>query len=128
MKEFMLLIRNEIDHQAEWPSERHGDFLKKCELYIDNLKKEGKLISAQPLVREGKIISGRKGSWNDVPFNETKEVQVGYYHILAGDMNEAVSIAKENPEFEFGTTARIEVRPIKTKEVTTNYVYPKTNS
>jgi hypothetical protein len=43
-------------------------------------------------------------------------------------MNEAVSIAKENPEFEYGTTARIEVRPIKTKEVTTNYVYPKTNS
>jgi hypothetical protein len=128
MKEFMLLIRNEIDHQAEWPSERHQEFLKKCEIYIDNLKKEGKLISAQPLLREGKIISGKKGSWNDVPFNETKEVQVGYYHILAGDMNEAVSIAKENPEFEYGTTARIEVRPIKTKEVTTNYVYPKTNS
>jgi hypothetical protein len=79
-------------------------------------------------VREGKIISGKKESWNDVPFNETKEVQVGYYHILAGDMNEAVSIAKENPEFEYSSTARIEVRPIKTKEVTTNYVYPKTNS
>jgi hypothetical protein len=28
MKEFMLLIRNEIDHQAEWPPERHQEFLK----------------------------------------------------------------------------------------------------
>jgi hypothetical protein len=124
MKEFMLLIRNEIDHQAEWPSERHQEFLTKCEFYIHHLKKQGKLISAQPLVREGKIISGKIGAWKEGPFNETKEVQVGYYHILAAGMDEAVSIAKENPEFEYGTTARIEVRPIKTKEAATNYVYP----
>jgi hypothetical protein len=83
------------------------------------------LISAQPLVREGRILSGKKGSWNDIPFNETKEVQVGYYYILAADMEEAISIAKENPEFEYGTTARIEVHPIKTNEETINYVYPQ---
>jgi hypothetical protein len=54
MKEFMLLIRNEIDHQAGWSSEQHQQFLKKCEIYIGKLKKEGKLISAQPLIRGGK--------------------------------------------------------------------------
>jgi hypothetical protein len=126
MKEFMLLIRNDIDHQAGWPSDQHTQFLKKCELYIGNLRKEGKLLSAQPLVREGKIISGTKGTWKETPFNETKEVQVGYYHILARDIDEAIAIAKGNPEFEFGTTARIEVRPIKTKEQTTGFEYPKT--
>ena len=31
-------------------------------------------------------------------------------------MSEAIEIAERNPEFEYGTTARIEVRPIKTKE------------
>ncbi len=128
MKEFMLIIRNEIDHQTKWSSEQHWEFLKKCERYIDNLKKEGKLISAQPLLREGKIISGKKDTWKDVPFNEAKEIQVGYYHILAGNLDEAISIAKENPEFEYGTTARIEVRPIKMKEETTNFVYPKKNN
>ena len=127
MKEFMLLIRNKIDHQTGWSSEQHEQFLRKCETYIGNLKKEGKLISAQPLVREGKIISGKKGDWKDIPFDETKEVQVGYYYILADDMEEAVSIAKDNPEFDYGTTARIEVRPIKTKEETTHFVYPKQN-
>jgi hypothetical protein len=125
MKEFMLLIRNEIDHQAAWSSEQHKLFLKKCEAYIGNLKKGGKLISAQPLVREGRILSGNKGAWKEIPFNETKEVQVGYYHILAKDMDEAISIAKENPEFEYGTTARIEVRPIKMKEENTDYIYPR---
>jgi hypothetical protein len=40
-------------------------------------------------------------------------------------MNEAVEIAKHNPEFVFSATARIEVRPIKTKETTTGFVYPQ---
>ncbi|MFZ1081858.1 MAG: YciI family protein [Candidatus Kryptoniota bacterium] len=125
MKEFMLLIRNEIDHQENWPPEQHRQFLKKCEEYIGSLTKEGKLKSAQPLVREGKIISSQKGMWDDKPFNESKEVIVGYYHVLAADMDEAITIAKRNPEFEYGTTARIEVRPIKMKEESTGFVYSK---
>jgi hypothetical protein len=100
MKEFMLLIHNEIDHQASWPPEKQQQFLKKCEVYIGELTQEGKLKSAQPLVREGKIISGSKGSWKEGPFNEAKEVIVGYYHILAEDLNDAIAIAKRNPEFE----------------------------
>ncbi len=122
----MLLIRNKLDHQSAWPDEQHQRFLKKCESYIGDLKKNGKLISAQPLVREGKIISGTTGDWKEIPFNEKEEVQTGYYHILAADINEAVEIAKRNPEFEFSATARIEVRSIKTKEKTTGFVYPKT--
>lgn len=125
MKEFMFLIRNQIDHQVEWTTEIHQSFLKKCELYITNLKNENKLISAQPLVREGTIISGTSGAWKEVPFNETREVQVGYYHIFAENMDDAISIAKRNPEFEFSSTARIEVRPVKTKETTTGFNYPK---
>ena len=81
--------------------------------------------SAQPLVREGKIISGSKNAWRDKPFNETKEVIVGYYHILAKDIDEATDIAKGNPEFEFTSTARIEVRPIKMKEGSSEFKYPQ---
>ncbi len=66
MKEFMLRILNEIDHQASWTPEQHQQFLKKCETYIGNLKKEGKLKSAQPLIREGKIVSRLQGSWTQV--------------------------------------------------------------
>ncbi len=124
MKEFMLLIRNDIDHQATWSHEKSELFVKKCEVYIGNLRKAGKLKSAQPMVREGTMLSGSKGAWKQGPFNEAKEVIVGYYHILAEDLNDAIAIAKDNPEFEFGTTARIEVRPIKTKEDVTSFVYP----
>jgi hypothetical protein len=32
---------------------------------------------------------------------------------------------KQNPEFAFVPTASIEIRPVKTKEAQTNFVYPK---
>jgi hypothetical protein len=114
-----------LDNQATWSTEKQQEFIKKCEEYIGCLKQGSKLISAQPMVREGKMISGTKGAWKESPFNEQQEVIVGYYHILAKDIEEAISIAKHNPEFEYGTTARIEVRPIKTKETITGFVYPK---
>jgi hypothetical protein len=125
MKEYMLLIRNEIDHQKSWSSEQHEQFLRKCEDYIGRLTKEGALLSAQPLIREGTMISGSKGALKTGPFNESKEVIVGYYHIRAENLDNAIAIAKRNPEFEFGTTARIEVRPIKMKEESTGFAYPK---
>jgi len=92
--------------------------------YIEDLKKKGHLKGAQPLAREGKMISGKPGTFKDGPYNETKETIVGYYHILAKDMDEAISIAKRNPEFAFIKGSKIEVRPIKTKEEAINYDYP----
>jgi hypothetical protein len=125
MKEFMLIVRNEKDHQAGWPEQKHRQFLDACKVYIDQLKQEQKLIAAQPLVREGKMISGSKGAWKDAPFSDSREVIVGYYHILAKDLDEAMAIAKRNPEFEYTRTAKIEVRPVKMKEEITGFVYPK---
>ncbi len=125
MKEFMLLIRNEGDSKATFSPNQHQEFLKACQVYIEKLMKNGNLKSAQPLIREGKMISGSNGVWKDGPFNESKEVIVGYYHILAKDLDEAIEIAKGNPEFAYTTTARIEVRPIKMMEQSTSYVYPK---
>ncbi len=127
MKEFMFMIRNKINHQDSWSAEHFNKFLKSCEFYIEDIKREGKLISAQPFLKEGKIISGTFHQLNVSPFNESDEVQVGYYHIRAENLEEAVEIAKRNPEFSFSATARIEVRPIKTKEETTNYNYPNEN-
>ena len=124
MKEFMFFIRKQSDSKLTLSPEKHQQFLKGCETYIARLKKEGKLISAQPIEREGDIISYPGNVWKDVPFNETKEVIGGYYHILAEDLAEAIAIAKANPEFEYNPDTRIEIRPIKMKEETTDFVYP----
>jgi len=120
----MLLIRNMGDGKAGFSPEQQQQFLKACQVYIAELMKNGNLKSAQPLVREGKMISGTPGSFHDGPYNESKEIIVGYYHILAKDLDEAVAIAQRNPEFAFVKGAKIEVRPVKTVEASTSYEYP----
>lgn len=124
MKEFMFFIRKKTDSSQTLPADVHHDFLKSCESYIDNLRSRGSLVAAQPIERSGKIISGKKNSWKEAAFNESPEIIGGYYHILANDLDEAIEIAKANPEFEFNADTRIEVRPIKTKEEVTGFVYP----
>jgi hypothetical protein len=124
MKEFMLLIRNEGDGKASLSPEKHQQFVEECMVYIEDLIKKGNLKSAQPLAREGKMIAGTPGAWKDGPYNETKEIIVGYYHILAENLEKAIAIAKGNPEFRYSKSAKIEVRPIKIKEESTDYIYP----
>jgi hypothetical protein len=123
--EFMLYIRNAGDAKASLSAEAHLNFIKQCEGYIGNLKSQGKLIAAQPLVREGCIISKLNDEWATAPIDPTKEVQVGYYHIIANNMEDAIEITKQNPEFAFVPSATIEIRPVKTKEAETNFIYPK---
>jgi hypothetical protein len=125
MKEFMLLIRNDGDGKAALSPEQQQEFLNACMVYIEDLVKKGNLKGAQPLIQEGKMISGTPGAFKDGPYNETKEIIVGYYHVLAKNMEEAIAIAKGNPEFAFIKGAKIEVRPIKVVEESTSYEYPK---
>ncbi|HNQ00451.1 MAG TPA: YciI family protein [Bacteroidia bacterium] len=124
MKEFMFYIRNEKDAKKSLSEEQHLAFIKQCEVYIGKLKSENKLIAAQPIVREGVILKKKGESWTEKDIATDKETQVGYYHILAKDLNEAIQIAKANPEFYYVPSATIEVRPIKTNEVETGFVYP----
>jgi hypothetical protein len=124
MKEFMFYIRNEKDAKKSLTEEQHLAFIKQCEVYIGNLKGENKLIAAQPIVREGVVIKKSGSGWTEKDIATDTETQVGYYHILAKDIAEAIKIAKDNPEFMYVPSASIEVRPIKTKEEETGFVYP----
>jgi hypothetical protein len=125
MKEFMFYIRNEKDAKETLTENQHITFIRGCEVYIEKLKRENKLIAAQPLVREGLIIKKENNGWAEKNISGDLTIQVGYYHILAEDFEEAVRIAKENPEFAFVPSASIEVRPVKTKETETGFIYPK---
>lgn len=120
----MLYIRNEGNGKAALANEEQLRFVKQCELYIAELKDVGKLVAAQPLLHEGCIISRKDETWVFKDIDPAKEIQVGYYHINAADMSEAISIAKNNPEFMFVSSASIELRPVKIKEERTGFIYP----
>jgi len=70
------------------------------------------------------MITSAGGSWKESTFAEAEEIIVGYYHILADDLAAAIALAKENPEFVYNNTARVEVRAIKMKEESTGFTYP----
>ncbi|MFL5811031.1 MAG: YciI family protein [Flavisolibacter sp.] len=116
MKEFMLFIRTEGDPWQLMSPEQMQAHVQKGVNYIGGLMEKGILKSAQPLDMTGKMVTGATGALKDGPFNETKEVIAGYFHIVAKDIDEAIAIAKKNPIFEDGLGAKIEVRPVRTVE------------
>ncbi len=111
MKEFMLFIRSEEKPKSEFSPEQMQQHIEKVGEYIKRLTEEGRMKSAQPLEMEGRILSYKDGKIIDGPYNETKEVISGYYHLLAEDLNEAIEITKKDPRFEEGIW-RVEVRPV----------------
>lgn len=115
MQEFMIFIKTKGDHLAGSSPEEQQAHVQKIGKYIGGLMESKKLKGAQPLDMDGAIIHGNKGTFKDGPFNESKEVIVGYFHIVAENLEEAIAIAKANPMFD-DAEGTIEVRPIKQME------------
>ena len=84
----------------------------------DELKKEGLLLSAEPLfpVETAKTLRIRNGrvAITDGPFAETKEQLAGFYLIDAPNHDEALKIAARIPPAREGS---IEVRPVRDLEI-----------
>ena len=115
MQEFMLFVKTNGDHLATLSPEVQQAHIQKIGNYIGGLMESGKMKGAQPLELTGAVVEGNGGVVKDGPFNESKEVINGYFHIEAENLEEAVQIAKNNPIFA-QADATIEVRPIKKME------------
>jgi hypothetical protein len=112
MKDFLLLIRTQGDVWTSLSPQQLQEHIENGTAYIGNLMKAGKLKGAAPLDKGSRVVTDANGIIKDGPFNETKEVIAGYFHITAKDMQEAVDIAKSNPIFKDIRTS-IEVHPMK---------------
>ncbi len=115
MKEFMAFIYSEGNHMAEMSPEEQQQHVERVGGYIQRLMENGTMKSAQPLEMAGITISGTGSKLHDAPFNETKEVIGGYYHLVADSLEAAAEIIKEDPRFEDGPW-KIELRPVRVVE------------
>ena len=108
--EYLLLIRGTHWNHGMSPAELQRvmtDFYS----WVDGLTQRGVHRGAQPLVEEGKIITGAKGAnVTDGAFAESKEAIAGYFRLAVPSMAEAVRLAQACPILAHG--AQIEVRPI----------------
>ena len=112
MKDYLLIIKTEGCVWTDLSPEQLQKHMENGGDYIGSLMKKGILKGANPIEKSGsRIVTESNGTLKDGPFNESKEVVAGFFHIIAKDVNEAVEIAKGNPIFKDIPT-KIEVHPM----------------
>ena len=108
--EYLLLIRGTHWNHALSAAELQqvmDDFYA----WVDDLTQKGVHGGAQPLMEEGKLVTGARGaSVTDGVFAESKEAIAGYFRLAVPSLEEAVRLAQACPILAYG--AQIEVRPI----------------
>jgi hypothetical protein len=113
MEKFMLIFQGGMspDKSPELMQAQMGKWMA----WIDKLNSTGKYIAGEPLLPGGKLITGKKKTVTDGPYTEGKEVVGGFFLINAEDMNEAVKICDDYPDYEYGGS--IQVRQVMKIEV-----------
>lgn len=112
MKDYLLIIKTEGSVWTDLSPEQLQQHLEHGSAYIGNLVKEGKLKNANPIEAAGsRIVTDQNGTLKDGPYNESKEVVAGYFHLTLHNIDEAVEIAKQNPIFRDIPT-KIEIYPM----------------
>ncbi|HWY49088.1 MAG TPA: YciI family protein [Bryobacteraceae bacterium] len=109
MPQYMLLLHGD---PAGWVKLSPEDMQKAIEKYMAWTKKPFTRDSKRLADEPGRVIrsQGGKPKATDGPYSETKEILAGYYTIEAASYDEAVKLALEHPQLEYGGT--VEVRQV----------------
>lgn len=105
--EYLVLSRGQWDEHLS-PEEIQAaidDFYA----WHGRLVDEGKMRTGSRLKREGKRVS--REAVVDGPFSESKEVIGGYWHVIAGSLDEAAALMARNPTLACGL--EFEIRPLE---------------
>ena len=113
MEKFMLIFQGGMHGNAS-PEQMQAQ-MGKWMAWIDKLAKNDQYVAGEPLLPGGKLITGNKKNVTDGPYTEGKEVVGGFFLIKAKDINEAVKICDDYPDFENGGS--IQVRQVMKVEV-----------
>ncbi|HET9057163.1 MAG TPA: YciI family protein [Chitinophagaceae bacterium] len=75
--------------------------------WIDKLVKADKYVTGEPLLPGGKLVSGPDKKITDGLYKEGAELIGGFFIIKAADINEAVEISKDCPDFAYGGSVQV---------------------
>lgn len=106
MERFMLIFHGgQMDGASPEELQAH---MGKWFAWVDKLRSTNQYEAGDPLLPGGKLVSGKGGkNVTDGPYTEGKEVVGGYFIITAKDMDEAVAIAKECPDYEVNGSTQV---------------------
>ncbi len=106
MEKFMFIFHGaQMDGMSPEQAKAHTG---KWYAWVEKLNKTQQYVAGEPLLPGGKLISGKGGkSVTDGPYTEGKEVVGGFFVINAKDINEAVEISKDCPDFEYNGSVQV---------------------
>jgi len=109
MEKYMFIfIGGDASHLSPEAQQAH---LQKWFEWIEELTKGQRYVSGEALLPGGKTIKGTKKTVTDGPFTESKEVVGGFFVVNAKNLDDAVALAKDCPDYELGGV--VEVREIQ---------------
>ncbi|MBS0330162.1 MAG: hypothetical protein JSR30_09930 [Proteobacteria bacterium] len=107
--DFLVLSR------GKWDSDKSPEEIQRAidAFYVwhDRLVQEGRLKPGQRLATQARLVS--RSGVKDGPYAEAKEVIGGYWFFCAANLQEAVTLASQNPCLACGLT--FEIRPIESE-------------
>jgi hypothetical protein len=110
MKEFMFIFKGpSYEDLTMSPAEAEANMFKWLE-WVKQLKSEGVYVEGRPLVKKGKVVTG-KNVVTDGPFTESKELVGGYFILKAESIDDVLKHTKGFPDYELGGS--IEVREVQ---------------
>lgn len=105
MEKFMLIFHGGMP--PDQSPEQMQENMSKWMAWIDKLNKSGQYEAGEPLLPGGKLITGKKKTVTDGPYTEGKELVGGFFLIKAKDMDEAVKICDDYPDYENGGSIQV---------------------
>ena len=115
MRQFMLILKeNPQDFVHVTPDEMQR-IIERYSAWSDALASQGRLVDGIKLHDEGGRLMSRAGgrlSVTDAAYAEAKEVIGGVFVIRAADYDEAVRLAEECPQLNYGTISVREIHDL----------------
>lgn len=109
MKDFMLIFKGPDYSKAGLSSEQVQTQMGRWFAWVEKLQKDNRYVAGNALLPFGKTVTA-VGTATDGPFAEAKELVGGYFVVKAKDMDDAVALTADFPDFEFKNS--VEVREV----------------
>lgn len=91
-----IFFGGDVSHLSPEAQQAH---MQKWFNWVEKLTNEKRYVGGEALMPGGKTVSGPKKVVTDGPFAESKELVGGYFVVLAKNLEEAVEMAKECPDY-----------------------------
>jgi hypothetical protein len=106
MEKFMLIFQGGMPSENPSPEFMQAQ-MGKWMAWIDKLNAADKYVAGEPLLPGGKLINGKNKTVTDGPYTEGKEVVGGFFLIKAENMDEAVKICDDYPDYDYGGSIQV---------------------